>query len=594
MIIKTRIFVTTLVFLFTSSVSKAQLVPFLKESKFGFCNLEGDLIIDVKFDYVTEFENNGFALVKRGSKWWFINDKGVEIKKIINLANSEKGFDEIDFIGGYYRFLLDDKIGIIDGQLNLLYEESLKKSDLNKRNHKSLSLSYNLFVRTGERIARISDNKIVPNIRHKSIRHRYVEEKDSLVLFYIESDSTMSIIDLDGKVCLETKQTKLLTHLIDSNLYLINYSDELFTVYDENFNTVIPTSSMESYSSPKYFEEMNSKHKIALSARALVTHSNLKCSYNEEFNKCVCIERNNRGAVYVNGKNILPINSESFNPRNGLVYYEKEDKFGLINLDGNHISSLSDKKFNTAPKNGLLTKENGNWVFLDLKGNRIDNKEYSFSDPYKIQENESQKFAFCKGYYPITPFIYDSIMWNLNSAHFLAKRGEEYFVVDTTGVEIKSFNYERIEPNGICYTTMKDGLYGLISNNGKYFCEPQYLELELYSKREELFEATTTNGETIIITSKATRLGLTVSDVEKGKLSPLKDNYYVFKKGRHYTFFNPEGSITFEISLSELPKRSWVNNIIYWPGQRSSLKFPGVVKYRDIFFNYHKGIIYMN
>jgi len=118
--------------LLSSFGSKAQLVPFLKDSKFGYSNLEGELTIKNKFDYASKFEKNDIAIVGIENKFWFINKKGQEIKKINKIENSENGFDEIKYYG-YYKYKNGNRIGILNNELKLVYEEEILKSKNNYR-----------------------------------------------------------------------------------------------------------------------------------------------------------------------------------------------------------------------------------------------------------------------------------------------------------------------------------------------------------------------------------------------------------------------------------------------------------------------------
>ena len=69
-----------------------------KNSKWGFINKDGDIIVECKYDFVTEFNQNGFAGIKQNGKWGVINSKGEIIVEPIYEINS----DNPNFVGKYY------------------------------------------------------------------------------------------------------------------------------------------------------------------------------------------------------------------------------------------------------------------------------------------------------------------------------------------------------------------------------------------------------------------------------------------------------------------------------------------------------------
>lgn len=68
--------------------------------KYGFVDINGNLIVDYQYDKAYEFNSYGFAAVKKDGKWGAINEQGQEvIAPIYELK--EQG--EPSFIGSYYR-----------------------------------------------------------------------------------------------------------------------------------------------------------------------------------------------------------------------------------------------------------------------------------------------------------------------------------------------------------------------------------------------------------------------------------------------------------------------------------------------------------
>ena len=70
-----------------------------KENKWGFVDKNGQVVIDYKYDDVTELNEYGFAGIKKDGLWGIVNENGnivVEPKYKIN-------DNEPTFIGEYYK-----------------------------------------------------------------------------------------------------------------------------------------------------------------------------------------------------------------------------------------------------------------------------------------------------------------------------------------------------------------------------------------------------------------------------------------------------------------------------------------------------------
>ena len=78
---------------------------FAKEEngKWGFVNKKGEFTINAKYDYVTEFNNYGFAGIMQDGKWGVIDETGTVIEEPKYKLDSE---DLPTFIGKYYETYL--------------------------------------------------------------------------------------------------------------------------------------------------------------------------------------------------------------------------------------------------------------------------------------------------------------------------------------------------------------------------------------------------------------------------------------------------------------------------------------------------------
>lgn len=71
-----------------------------KDGKWGFVDKEGNVIVDYKYDKVTEINEFGFAGVMKDGKWGVINKSGEET---VEVKYNLKGDIEPSFIGQYYK-----------------------------------------------------------------------------------------------------------------------------------------------------------------------------------------------------------------------------------------------------------------------------------------------------------------------------------------------------------------------------------------------------------------------------------------------------------------------------------------------------------
>ena len=71
-----------------------------ENGKWGFTNKNGDIVVEAKYDKVTEFNEFGFAGVELDGKWGSINANGEEVIAPTYVFNEET---EPYFIGQYYQ-----------------------------------------------------------------------------------------------------------------------------------------------------------------------------------------------------------------------------------------------------------------------------------------------------------------------------------------------------------------------------------------------------------------------------------------------------------------------------------------------------------
>ena len=76
-----------------------KLFAYNQNGKWGFVDSNENIVVEAKYDIVTEFNQYGFAGVKKGNKWGVVNEKG----EIIVEPSYKIDFNEPEFIGKYCR-----------------------------------------------------------------------------------------------------------------------------------------------------------------------------------------------------------------------------------------------------------------------------------------------------------------------------------------------------------------------------------------------------------------------------------------------------------------------------------------------------------
>lgn len=72
------------------------------DNKWGFTDKNGNIVVEEKYDKVTEFNNYGYASVQKDGKWGVINSKGEEILKPTYVLSNNI---EPTFVGKYYQVI---------------------------------------------------------------------------------------------------------------------------------------------------------------------------------------------------------------------------------------------------------------------------------------------------------------------------------------------------------------------------------------------------------------------------------------------------------------------------------------------------------
>lgn len=82
--------------------SKNKLFTAVQNNKWGFVNNSGNVVVEYKYEKATEFNEYGFAAVKKNGKWGAINEEG---KEIVEPKFEFNKTVEPSFIGKYYKVI---------------------------------------------------------------------------------------------------------------------------------------------------------------------------------------------------------------------------------------------------------------------------------------------------------------------------------------------------------------------------------------------------------------------------------------------------------------------------------------------------------
>lgn len=76
----------------------SKLYAIKQQNKWGFADENGNIVVECQYDFVTEFNKNGFAGIKKNEKWGVINSDGkVVIEPVYNIDSNKP-----NFVGKYY------------------------------------------------------------------------------------------------------------------------------------------------------------------------------------------------------------------------------------------------------------------------------------------------------------------------------------------------------------------------------------------------------------------------------------------------------------------------------------------------------------
>jgi len=253
-----------------------------ENKKYGFVDVDDNLVVPVIYDNVTEFAGN-FARVRKGNKWGFVNRQGKEVVPFV--------YDALwDFSGNIARCRSGGKVGLIDT--------------------------------TGVEI----------------IPPKYDEIEDFLWGFaHTRNGTRWGAIDMEGKEVLPPLYDKI---LFDEGLAPIKGNGKAGFI-DENYQIAIPAI----YDDCTYFShgtaavKQNGRWGYIDREGATVLPFTLNYEHHGVFSEGLIPVMQNKkwGFIDASGNVVIPINlnyDEVFGFSEGLARVRKKDKYGYIDRAG--------------------------------------------------------------------------------------------------------------------------------------------------------------------------------------------------------------------------------------------------------------------
>ena len=115
----------------TGEFKNNKLIVKVDDNKFNYINIKGKLVNSNKYDTVTEFNKDGYAIVSKDGRYGVINSKGKEIIKL--------SYDRIEFLDEDISKLLSEKYGKV---LFLYQDENGKYGIINSKGKTGLNAKY--------------------------------------------------------------------------------------------------------------------------------------------------------------------------------------------------------------------------------------------------------------------------------------------------------------------------------------------------------------------------------------------------------------------------------------------------------------------
>lgn len=303
----------------------------------------------------------------------------------------------------------------------------------------------------------------------KENRKYEIETISEYKYFVVKENNQYGVIDAQGNKIIETKY---------ENVKIPNPEKAVFICYEGEDTKAINEKGEEIFTGYDNIEPLRLKNILS---DLMYEKSILK--YNKD---------GKYGIIDLDGKKITNAIYEEIDTlqfKEGELLVKKDGKYGVINIKGaTLVKTQYDKievdKFyeegNSYKKAGYIvsktTEEGYRYGYVNLEGKEI--IETKYNDLYRITEIDSDdiyiicaengKYGLLKNDKQIIDNEYQSLAYNESNNTVTALKGKKYGVISTTGKIIIPFEYKQIDITGeYIYATTTDENVKIFDSNGK-------------------------------------------------------------------------------------------------------------------------------
>jgi hypothetical protein len=485
------IYLSLILILISSSLFSQKLIPYLKNGKYGFSDLNGNLAIECQFDEVQDFGTKGFAFVKTDQYWGVIDSVGNYIPLLLS--------------GKYPPYYQITKIEDADPNLGINYNNPFQVYIPNEGKWGILNLKTKYFSGLCYYPPGAFQN---PETRKLPFRP---SDPPSLIYFkngiYIvqKGMAQFNVINSNGVELFEEDFEAI--EDISSNRIAV-YKNGLGALANKSGQIITPFSFLN-------IDKSINDH-IIVSNHGL-KKSKLFFSENRNYD----IEK--AGIVDSNGQVIIDTVFRSFFPIDGIGYIViKQNKYGVLSLSGDTlIHFLYDWLNKNNELNFRVTIGDCSGI-IDLDGNILIPLEYDIISNCYLENYYSYKDGELHG--------------------IINKNNKIIFQTDLGAVN-------QFQDDSTKYVYSKNGKVGLLYKNGEIFLPAQFNKISQIDSHYYLIDVNHNKGLMNINTREI------VVEPKYDRIQRVENNisdYYIMKTGTTYMYYDQKFRPLFEQPIGDL------------------------------------------
>ena len=299
------------------------------------------------------------------------------------------------------------------------------------------------------------------------------------------------------------------------------------------------------------------------------TYSNIEAISNFKQDKniwyesnCLKVQKDDKyGLIDMNGNEILSCVYDKIETIKGIensLLVQKEGSYGLVNASGNIVIEPQYDQINSVTndyKNGYIVKnKDGQFGIIGIDKTQILDCKYQeikqvCGDGYYVAK-ENDKWLLVKNSTDEGKEVVDADIKSINSGYIVAVKNEKYGILDTELNEKVAFDYSYLEyVFGDYYIAKKDDKFGVINSSNEEKIGYEYNSLS-YDKKADCLVGTKPDDTNKYLINRSLEPKVTCSDYT------VKDGYIRANVENNYKFYN--------LKLEERNNREvYPNNTLY-------------------------------